>query len=126
MSKTEGRRFAFTLAAAFALVAAVMWWRAHETLMYGAGAASLALAVAGVVVPGMLGPVFRAWMRLGHALSRVMTPLVMGILYLFLFTPIGLLMRVFGRNPLVHKTANDSYWTERPPPRGKAALERQF
>ena len=50
----------------------------------------------------MLGPVERAWMGLAHAISKVTTPIVMGVMYLLVLTPVGLLRRRFGGNPLVH------------------------
>jgi hypothetical protein len=126
LTKSEGRKFGLTVGLAFILVAAVMWWRQSATGTPVALVLGVALLAYGIVVPQYLGPVRRLWMRLGHLLSKVMNPLVMGVFYLLLFTPIGVVMRLFGRRPLVHVTSNNSYLQPRQPARGKAGLERQY
>jgi len=72
------------------------------------------LALAGVFVPGRLGPVYRAWMGFSHLLSRVTTPVFMGIVYFLILTPIGAIMRLFGRNPVRRRPAHGSFWIRRP------------
>jgi hypothetical protein len=52
-------------------------------------------------------------MGLAHLLSRVTTPLFMGVVYFAVVTPTGVLMRLFGRNPVVHKAAQGTYWVRR-------------
>jgi hypothetical protein len=47
-------------------------------------------------------------MKLAHALSKVTTPIFMGIVYFVVLTPIGFIRRSFGGNPLVHKAENES------------------
>ena len=124
LSPAEGRKFGLTVGAAFGLLAAVMWWREHETLMYVFGGLAAALIVAGVVMPGQLGPVYRAWMGLALLISKVTTPLFMGIVFFIVIAPVGLLMRLFGRNPIRHKAVNRSYWANRSDARGD--LTHQF
>jgi hypothetical protein len=63
------------------------------------GALSVLLMVGGVVVPRKLGPVERAWMAAAHRVSKVTTPVIMGIVYFLVLTPIGLVMRLLGRTP---------------------------
>jgi hypothetical protein len=79
---------------------------------------------AGLLVPAHLGPVQRGWMGLAHAISRVTTPIFMGVVYFVVITPIGLLRRVLGGNPLrAHRGATG--WVDRQQaPRGD--LTRQF
>ena len=59
LSAPEGRKFAFTLAAAFGVLAAVLWWRERQTVSTVFGAVAVAFALAGLVLPGHLGPVYR-------------------------------------------------------------------
>ncbi len=124
LTPADGRRFAFTLAAAFAVLAGVSWWRSHQTAATVLGALAAALAIAGVLVPARLGPVQRAWMGLAHAISRVTTPIFMGLVYFVVITPIGFMRRIVGGNPLrAHQGA--SGWVDREgAPRGD--LTRQF
>ena len=66
--------------------------------------------IAGLAIPTMLTPVERGWMALAHAISKVTTPIVMGIIYLVVLTPVGLLRRNLGSNPLVHQADTPGFW----------------
>ena len=125
LTAAEGRRFGFTVGGAFLVFAGVAWWRGHPlttTVLVSLGGG---LALAGLVVPTLLGPVERAWMALAHAISKVTTPIVMGVMYLLVLTPVGLLRRLAG-NPMVHTPANDSYWKPRSEGHRAGNLKRQF
>jgi hypothetical protein len=54
-------------------------------------------------------------MGFAHLLSKVTTPVFMGVVYFLVISPMGLIMRLFGRNPLVHRPAGDGYWLRREP-----------
>ena len=58
------------------------------------------LAVWGLAAPGTLKPVYRAWMKFGLLLSRVTTPIVLGIVFFLVIFPTGFAMRLFGRDPM--------------------------
>jgi len=61
------------------------------------------LAVLGglaVVAPLALGPVYRGWMRFGLLASRITTPLILGIIFFLLISPIALFRRAFGFNDM--------------------------
>jgi hypothetical protein len=82
------------------------------------------LLAAGLLVPGQLGPVQRAWMGLAHAISKVTTPIFMGVVFFIVLTPVGLVMRLFGRNPIHHRAIDRSYWAGRTDTRG--GMTHQF
>jgi len=127
LSPSEGRRFAFPVGCAFGILAVVLWWRGHPREAWTLGAVAAALLLAGAAVPSRLGPVQRAWMAGALALSRITTPIVMAIVYYLVLSPTGLIMRLLGRNPLVHANRNGSYWVRRPEGEGRVSnLERQF
>jgi len=127
LSAAEGRRFGLTVGAALLVLAAISLWRHRSPQAVVFGALGAGLLVAGLTVPTRLGPLFRAWMGLAHAMSRVTTPLVMGFLYFVVLTPVGLLMRLFGRRPLERSRALASGWIERAPDtRQRADMARQF
>ncbi len=58
------------------------------------------LAVWGLAAPGTLKPVYRAWMKFGLLLSRVTTPIVLGVVFFLVIFPTGLAMRLCGRDPM--------------------------
>lgn len=58
------------------------------------------LALWGLIVPMSLRPVYHGWMRFGLVMSRITTPLILGIVFYVMITPIGLIRRTFGTDPL--------------------------
>ena len=81
----------------------------------------------GLIHPPSLKPVYYWWMRFGVLLSRVTTPLVLGVVFYVMITPLSLVMRVFGREGMHSKPGPDrsSYriLSERPP---TSKMERPF
>jgi Saxitoxin biosynthesis operon protein SxtJ len=112
LSPSEGRRFGLAVGAAFLALAALLYWRELPTAAVVAGILGAALLLGGLAIPGRLGPVYRTWMRFAFALSRITTPIFLGIVYYLVFTPIGLIMRALGRNPLA-RAPGQSRWIAR-------------
>jgi hypothetical protein len=65
-----------------------------------------------------LAPLNRAWMKLGELMGRVVSPVVLGIIFFGVFTPVGLAMRLFGRDAMARQFDRrlNSYWVNREPP----------
>ena len=127
LTPAEGRRFGLLVGGAFLLLAGISFWRGHTIAPRILAALGGALALAGIVIPHRLGSVHRQWMRMALAISKVTTPLFMGIVYYVVLTPTGLLMRLFGRNPLRHGKPGENVWV----PRGRGdeprtSMQRQF
>jgi hypothetical protein len=125
LSAREGRKFGLTVGIAFAVLGGVAWWRGREVLAVGFWTAGGLLILAGLAVPTGLGPVQRAWMGLAHAISKVTTPIFMGIVYFVVLLPVGVVMRLFGRNPLTTHHRRETVWVSRGENR-RGDLERQF
>jgi hypothetical protein len=124
LTPAEGRKFAFTVGAAFLVLGGVVLWRGHDTVASVFGSIGTLLAIAGVLVPGHLGPVYRGWMAFGLALSKVTTPIFMGVLYFGVLGPAGVLRRTIGSNAVL-RPRGESYWIPRELSR-KSDLQRQF
>ncbi|MCP5370572.1 MAG: hypothetical protein H6907_02470 [Hyphomicrobiales bacterium] len=111
------RAFGIVFAVAFAVVAA---W----PLMHGGPVRWWAVAVAGVflvlalAVPKVLYPLNLVWFEFGLLLHKVVSPLVMGLLFFLTLTPLAFLMRLAGKDPLRLRfdPKADSYWIHRDPP----------
>ena len=125
LTAKQGRDFAFAVGGAFALFAVIALWRHHPVSWRIFGATGSALLVAGLVVPERLGPVQRAWMTLGRVLSRITTPIFMGAIYFLVLTPMGLALRLSGRNPVRHEADEGSFWFT-PASSGASSMTRQF
>ena len=124
LTPPEGRKFAFTLAVAFGVLAGVSWWRESPRALLVFGVIAGAFALGGLVAPGKLGPVYRAWMGFAHALSKVTTPIFMGIVYFLVITPIAVIRRAVGGNPLRAHSGATGWVDRQDAPRGD--LTRQF
>ena len=89
--------------------AAPRWW-------------SLAIAglflVLALVRPQVLGPLNRLWIKFGLLLNRIVSPIVLGLMFYLVLTPSGFVMRLLGKDPLRLSFEPDaeSYWIEREPP----------
>ncbi len=125
---TSDRAFGSTLAAALAIVAA--WPILHRAPVrpWALGAA-LVFAAASIACPALLHPANVAWTALGVLLGKLTTPVAAAVLYYFIVTPAGLIMRMLGNDPLRLRIdrAATTYWIERQPP-GPApeSMRRQF
>lgn len=125
LTPAEGRKFAFTVGIAFAVLGGLVYWRGHLKVASVFGALAGLLLLGGLLVPTLMGPVQRAWMGLAHLISKVTTPIFMGIVYFLVITPISVLMRLFGRAPMRARTGS-TFWVPRAPEAGRSDLSRQF
>jgi hypothetical protein len=67
--------------------------------------------------PRILAPLNKAWFYLGKWLGKITSPIVMGIVFFAIVTPVSVLTRLFGRDELrLKRRATNSYWTDRPSP----------
>ncbi len=125
---SSNRSFGFVFAAFFAFVGfwplvhqqPIRWWAA------GLGAIFLVLALA---APALLMPLNKTWAAFGLLLHKIVTPIIMGLLFFGAVTPMGWLMRAFGKRPIpvgFDRNAK-SYWVLRTPP-GPApeTMKQQF
>src|SRR5205807_10187158 len=79
--------------------------------------------------PSVLRPLNVIWFRLGLLLGAIVTPIVMGLLYVTTFVPTSLILRLAGRDLLGLGREPDraSYWVARDPPGGgQSTMKRQF
>ncbi|MBK9167701.1 MAG: hypothetical protein IPM24_09580 [Bryobacterales bacterium] len=122
----EERSFGFVMAAAFAIFG-VYPLRAGLPMRVWALAVAVGFLLAGWAAPRLLGPLNRAWRQLGILMGKVVHPVVLAILFYGVFTPMGLAMRLAGRDPMRRKfdPAADSYWLPRQPP-GPGSMRDPF
>ena len=86
---------------------------------------SFIFLILGFLNSKILTPLNKIWFKFGIFLGRIISPLVMGIIFFFVVTPTGLLMRVFRKDLLNLKFNSDkSYWIEKTEPKSK--MKNQF
>ena len=122
------KRFGLTFAAVFTLIALLALWRSAPHAPYWLAAAALCAALA-LLRPAALAIPNRAWLKLGLALHALVSPLIMGLMFFLVFTPLALLIRLRGKDLLRLRRDPEapSYWIPRQPP-GPApdTLKQQF
>ena len=105
----------------FALVFGVIaFWPLFEggPVRYGSLAVGVGFFLLAFIKPEILRPLNKLWFKFGIALGKIMTPIVMGFLFLVIVTPIALIMRAMGKDSLKLKLDSNAatYWVERPEP----------
>lgn len=114
-SAKELRKFGLTIGVAFGVLSAFLWWRERPSFLLFSGI-SAALIFAALLVPRVLGPVESIWMKVAHVMGAIMTRVLLTLTYFLMITPIGFLMRLFGKDPLQIRPAptRPSFWVEVP------------
>jgi hypothetical protein len=121
----QGRKFGLTVGIAFMVFGGIAFWRGHPRVFMVLAALGTTLVLAALLVPTALRATDAAWMRLALVISRVTTPLLMGVIYFVVLTPVGFVRRRFGGNPLVHRAGVHGLWGDRSAT-PKSSLDRLF
>tara|TARA_Y100001970_G_scaffold283856_1_gene399988 strand:+ start:1702 stop:2085 length:384 start_codon:yes stop_codon:yes gene_type:complete len=86
---------------------------------------SLVFLILGLINSKVLNPLNKLWFKFGILLGKIISPLIMGLIFFLVVTPIGILMRILGKDLLNLKyNANRSYWIEKNEPKSK--MKNQF
>ena len=96
-----------------------------ENIRYWSLLISLVFLILGLINSNILKPLNKIWFKFGIILGKIISPLVMGVIFFFVVTPTGLLMRIFKKDILNLKFNNNkSYWIEKKEPKSK--MKNQF
>ena len=114
----QNRTFGLVFTGIFFLIAAYNWLTDSAPIYSQTfGGLSIVFLLATVIAPTVLAPLNKAWYQLGLLMGRVVSPLVLGVLFFVVITPVALFMRLIGRDALrIKKQHVNSYWIERDPP----------
>jgi len=107
------RKFGFTMAVAFGIISVLVFAKHRHPVWVLAGL-SAAFAFLGACAPAWLKPVHAFWMGLAQALSWVNTRIILAVMFYLVISPIGLCMRLFGKDLLDKKIekSKKSYWRQ--------------
>ena len=107
------RKFAFTTAGLIAVLFALFIpWLFGFSYPTWPWLISGVLALWGAMAPATLRLLYRGWMRFGLVMHKITTPIILGVLFFLVFTPVSLLMRLIGRDPL-HENIDTNASTHR-------------
>ena len=88
---------------------------------------SLIFLVLGLINSQILTPLNKLWFKFGILLGKIVSPIIMGIIFFFVVTPIGFIMRAIGKDLINLKYNNNkSYWIEKTGPKSKMKNQFQY
>jgi hypothetical protein len=113
----SNRSFGWTFTGIFVIAGVYGLWKGGAALPWLLPLAALTALVT-LTRDAWLAPLNRAWMALGLALGRVVSPVVLGVIFYGVFTPVGWVMRLAGRDAMCRRLdpSAESYWVKRDPP----------
>tara|TARA_B100000795_G_scaffold211899_1_gene165544 strand:- start:36 stop:434 length:399 start_codon:yes stop_codon:yes gene_type:complete len=121
------RKFGFFFTFVFVVAAAYCYHSANMTWVYAFTVASLLFLVITLVREELLLPLNKLWMRFGLLLGMIVSPIILGIIFFGLFTPVAMLMRLSGRDELRLKfNKKSSHWISRSEPIKSDSFKNQF
>ena len=121
---SSNRSFGILFCIVFALIAAWPVMYEGQLRIWPIPIAFIFL-VLGLLNSKLLRPLNLAWIKFGELLGRIIAPIVMAIVYFLIITPIGLFMRLIGKDLLNTKFSKDnSYWIKRQ--KNIGSMKRQF
>ncbi len=126
--KKDLRNFGITFGIVLGLIGGALWWKEKDTYSLFV-ILSLAFFFFGFALPVLLKPLQKTWMAFAVVLGFFMTKLILSILFYLVFTFVGLISKLFGKQFLNLKMDNSkkSYWINRKPtPFDKTRYEKQF
>ena len=120
----SNRSFGILFAIVFILIALWPLIKGNEIRLWSL-IISIIFLTLGLVNSKILTPLNKLWFKLGIFLGNFIAPIIMGIIFFFVVTPIGLIMRSIGKDLLNLKFSNNkSYWIEKSCPKSK--MKNQF
>ena len=112
--KSDLRKFGITIGVILLIIAGFLLWKEKESyqilLTFG-----VTLFILGIAIPVILKPIYWVWMILATILGWIMTRVILSLLFYIIFTPIGLILRFFGKQFLELRwdKSKESYWNFR-------------
>ena len=121
---SSNRNFGIVFFVVFLLIALYPLINSGEIRIWSAVIALIFL-VLGILNSNILSPLNKLWFKFGIFLGKIISPIIMGIIFFLVVTPIGLIMRLLGKDVL-NLRYNDykSYWIEKTGPKSK--MKNQF
>ncbi len=122
------RQFGITMAIAFLIITFIIFIR-HKYSVMPASVISVTFLILAFTLPALLKPISIVWMRLALILGWINTRLILFIIFYLIFTPTGIVMKLFGVDLLDKKIDKnkESYWSKKEEGgSGPLSYERQF
>jgi len=112
--KNNLRKFGITMGMVFLVIASLIFVKRHH-IAVSISVISLGFFISALIIPECLKPLYCLWMRFAAVLAWINTRLILIILFYFVFTPMGVVMRIFNIDALDRKIdrSKGSYWKKK-------------
>ncbi len=111
------RNFGLVMAGMLGLIGGLVFWKSQTIInakwLWGIG---LLFLVFGFILPSVLRPFYKFWMLLSYLIGGVVSRIILTLLFFVVLTPIGLVMRLIGKdllNTKFDRSSDDSYWVKK-------------
>jgi hypothetical protein len=110
----SNQKFGWLFAAIFGIGFGYFQWKHSLGLAIFSAFLATIFATATVCAPNVLAPLNKAWLSLSLFLGKVVSPMVLSIIFFILITPVAVISRLFGRDALLLKKRRvPSYWIDK-------------
>lgn len=122
------RNFGLTMSFVFIFVAALSKYKFHSKIAFFAAVGiSASFLIATFISPNKLSTINKYWAEFGKILQKIVTPLIMFVIYSTVFVPAGLLLKFTGkRTMLLYKDNTTSFWIKKTPAELPEPMKYQF
>ena len=112
--KSDLRNFGITIGIILLIISGFLFWKEKESYQIFSGI-GITLSLIAIAIPSFLKPVYWMWMIFGIILGWFMTRVILSLLFYIIITPIGLTLRLFGKQFLELRwdKSKESYWNFR-------------
>lgn len=123
----SNRKFGLFFSLVFSLVASYFFYLENNFWFYIFGLLALVFIIITLINNDSLGPLNKLWFKFGLLLGKIVSPVVMGLIFFGIFTPIAIFMRIIGRDELRLKNNNQTtHWIKRRTSNQSEFFKRQF
>ena len=104
LNKEELRKFGLVTGIIFSALFGLLFpWLFEHSMPLWPWILGSTLVIWALIHPKSLGPLYHFWMKIGHILGWINTRIILAIMFYFLFLPIAIIMKTFGKDPLYKK-----------------------
>ena len=123
----SNKKFGRFFSTVFLLLTIYFYFAGYVTFLVVSITLFLLTAIITLTKPSLLSSFNRFWMSIGFIIGRVVSPIVLGIIFFLVFSPIAIIMRLFGRDELNLKSKNvDTFWKNRTDKIKPESFKNQF
>ena len=123
----SNQKFGLFFSVVFSLFSAYFFYLENNFWSYIFGLLALVFIIMALIKNDLLGPLNKLWFKFGLLLGKIVSPVVMGLIFFGIFTPIAIIMKIIGRDELRLKYKNQStHWIKRKTSNQSEFFKRQF